>query len=232
MEQTRQAGSQIGNGLKTILVRTSKASNLSDEVDNATLSQASAALHKIGVEVYETTGEYRKFDTIMSELAQKWSDLSDAEQAEISYAISATRQTSLLKAVLQNYTSSMDLATEATEANGNALANQEKYEESLAGKLQALSNAAQTFWIDFLDSDAIGTGIDFLTKLLELLDKLANSLGSIGSIGGIGTLVSGVLGATGSGLTTRYIVTTIIVYKSLFRKQYIMPYCQPRECSA
>jgi TP901 family phage tail tape measure protein len=95
MEQTRQAGSQIGNGVKTILTRISKASTMSDEVDNETLSNASKVLHDIGVEVYETTGEYREFDTIMTELAEKWDTLTDAQQANISYQVAATRQVCL-----------------------------------------------------------------------------------------------------------------------------------------
>lgn len=93
MAKTRQDGASIGNALRTILVRVSKASKLAgDEVDNATVGNAAKALHKIGVEVYTTSGEFREFDTIMTELAAKWDDLSDAEQANISFQIAATRQ--------------------------------------------------------------------------------------------------------------------------------------------
>lgn len=94
MQQTRQEGGQIGTALKTILTRISKASNLADpeEVDNATLDKASKTLHRIGVEVYTASGEFREFDTIMTELSEKWDTLSDAEQANISFAIAATRQ--------------------------------------------------------------------------------------------------------------------------------------------
>lgn len=82
-ESTRQQGSQIGNALKTIFTRLSKASKLAgDEVDNATLSNASKALHEVGIAVYETNGEYREFDVIMSELSQKWDALTDAQKAK------------------------------------------------------------------------------------------------------------------------------------------------------
>ena len=40
--------------------------------------------------------------------------------------------------MLDAFTDSMSLAEEATTANGNAEANQEKYMESTAGKLQAI----------------------------------------------------------------------------------------------
>lgn len=90
-ETTREDGSSIGNALKTIMVRTSKASTMSDEVDNDTLSKASAALNQIGIKVYELDGTYRSFDTIMGELADKWDTLTDAQRANLSYNIAATR---------------------------------------------------------------------------------------------------------------------------------------------
>jgi hypothetical protein len=77
----------------------------------------------------------------------------------------------------------MELATEATETNGNALANQEKYEESFAGKTQALSNEISAFWIDFINTDLISNGIDLLTDFVSLLDKAVNTFGSLGTVG-------------------------------------------------
>lgn len=93
-ERTREEGGSIGQAIKTITVRLSKASKLSgaDEVDNSQLSEASKALHNIGIEVYQANGEFNEFDQIMDKLAQKWDHLSDAEQANISYAVAATRQ--------------------------------------------------------------------------------------------------------------------------------------------
>ena len=88
-EKTRLEGSSIGNGLKTIFTRLSKVGELSDEVDNETLSKASESLHQIGVEVYNADGSYRNFKTIMSELAAKWGSLTDAEKSNISFNIAA-----------------------------------------------------------------------------------------------------------------------------------------------
>lgn len=173
MAKTRQDGSSIGNALRTILVRTTKASKLAgDEVDNATLSKASQSLHNIGVEVYTAEGEFREFDVIMTELADKWKRLSDAQQANISFQIAATRQTATLKAILDQWTDSMNLATEATKTNGNALANNEKYEKSLAGQTQALKNEVSQFWINTVSSDLVG---DMLKELREFVGELNKS---------------------------------------------------------
>ena len=89
VEKTRLEGSQVGNGLKTIMTRLSKVGKLSEEVDNETLSQASESLKKVGIEVYNLDGSYREFDVIMGELANKWDTLSDAEKSNISFNIAA-----------------------------------------------------------------------------------------------------------------------------------------------
>lgn len=172
-------GSSIGNGLKTIFTRTSKVGELSDEVDNETLSKASESLHQIGVEVYNLDGSYRKFDTIMQELSSKWNDLTDAERANLSYNIAATRQTNLLSALLETYSDSMQLATEAQQTNGNALANQTKYIESYSAKIQGLSTAMQTFGVHFLNTDSFKVLLDIVTSLITGIDNLVKNFGAL-----------------------------------------------------
>ncbi len=172
-------GSSIGNGLKTIFTRTSKVGELSDEVDNETLSKASESLHQIGVEVYNLDGSYRKFDTIMQELSSKWNDLTDAERANLSYNIAATRQTNLLSALLETYSDSMQLATEAQQTSGNALANQTKYIESYSAKIQGLSTATQTFAVHFLNTDSFKVLLDIVTSLVTGIDDLVKNFGAL-----------------------------------------------------
>ena len=77
----------------------------------------------------------------------------------------------------------MELAEQATNSNGNALQNNEKYIDSMSGKLQNLENVGKTAWIHILDSEALKSGIDVLSMLIELLDKLASKAGLIGTIG-------------------------------------------------
>lgn len=191
-EKTRLEGSQIGNGLKTIMTRLSKVSELSDEVDPETLSDASESLHKIGIEVYNADGSFRKFDVIMGELANKWDTLSDAEKSNISFSIAATRQTNLLSSILSNFSDSMSMAEEATHANGNALENNQKWVDSFGGHLQSLENTAKSAWINILDSDTIKGGADVLNSLLKVVVGLVDTFGLLPTAAGIGGIVAGI----------------------------------------
>ena len=192
VEKTRLEGSQVGNGLKTILTRLSKVGELSDEVDNETLSKASESLHQIGIEVYNVDGSYRQFDVIMGELAEKWDGLTDAEKSNLSYNIAATRQTNLLSAILSNFSDSMQLAEEATNANGSAIENQQKYMESFSGHLQYLETEAKIAWLNILDSETLKDGVDLLTGLVKVVGKLVDTFGLLGTTAGIGGIVAGI----------------------------------------
>lgn len=181
-ERTREDGSSIGNALKTIITRTTKVGKMpqyADEVDNAALSNASASLHSVGVDVYNPDGSDRGIITVMSELKDKWDDLTDAQQAKISYDVAATRQTSKFKSMLDAFTDSMSLAEEATTANGNAEANQEKYMESTAGRLQAIKTQMQEFWVNFYNSGTVNGVLDFVQGLTEGFTNLEKTLGPI-----------------------------------------------------
>ena len=181
-ERTREDGSSIGNALKTIITRTTKVGKMpqyADEVDNATLSNASASLHAVGVDVYNPDGSDRGIITVMSELKDKWDDLTDAQQAKIAFDVAATRQTSKFKSILDAFTDSMSLAEEATTANGNAEANQEKYMESTAGKLQAIKTQMQDFWVNFYNSGTVNGVLEFIHSLTEGFTSLEKTLGPI-----------------------------------------------------
>lgn len=181
-ERTRENGSSIGNAMKTIITRISKVGSMPEyaaDVSNEDLSQASESLHKVGVEVYNTDGSFRDLDTILSELNAKWDGLTDAQKANISYNVAATRQTSKFKNILEAWTDSMNLANEATTTSGNAEANQEKYMESFSGKIQAIKTQMDEFWLNFYNSDQVSGVLDFVQGLTEGFTGLEEAIGPI-----------------------------------------------------
>lgn len=181
-ERTREDGSSIGNAMKTIITRISKVGSMPEyaaDVSNEDLSQASESLHKVGVEVYNTDGSFRDLDTILSELNSKWDGLTDAQKANISYNVAATRQTSKFKNILEAWTDSMNLANEATTTSGNAEANQEKYMESFSGKIQAIKTQMDEFWLNFYNSDQVSGALDFVQGLTEGFTGLEEVIGPI-----------------------------------------------------
>ena len=90
----------------------------------------------------------------------------------------------------------MQLAEEATNANGSALENQQKYMESFSGHLQSLETEAKIAWINILDSETLKGGVDLLTGLVKVIGQLVDKFGLLGTAGLVG---GGILSKNGIG---------------------------------
>lgn len=79
----------------------------------------------------------------------------------------------------------MSIAEEATNANGNALENNQKWVDSFGGHLQSLENTAKSAWINILDSETIKGGVDLLNSLLKVVVGLVDTFGLLPTAAGI-----------------------------------------------
>jgi TP901 family phage tail tape measure protein len=75
MSTTRESGSIIGNGLKTIFSRMT------------TMTDAIGALKNVGVSVKDMAGYVRPVSDIMEDLASNWSSLSDEQRQNTAVSV-------------------------------------------------------------------------------------------------------------------------------------------------
>ena len=90
----------------------------------------------------------------------------------------------------------MSMAEEATNANGNALENNQKWVDSFGGHLQSLENTAKSAWINILDSETIKGGVDVLNSLLKVVVELIDTFDLLPTAAAIG---GGILGGKNLG---------------------------------
>lgn len=138
VEKTGLQGSQLGNSLKTIITRTTKAGKIMG-IDEGEISDAEKSLRSVGIEVRKTDGEFKDFNITMGELSKQWESLSDVEKSNISFNLAGTRQINVIQTLLRNWSDYEDLVNKANNSTGVTLENQEKYAASLEGKLGELS---------------------------------------------------------------------------------------------
>ena len=86
------------------------------------------------------------------------------------------------------YKEAMDLANDATEVGNTALANQEKYAESLSGKLTALKTEVETLWLNLYGSEEVGEMVDMASTVVKgISEVISNGDGlNIALISGLG----------------------------------------------
>ncbi len=174
VEKTGLQGSQLGNSLKTIITRTTKAGKIMG-IDEGEISDAEKSLRSVGIEVRKTDGEFKDFNDTMSELSKQWDTLSDVEKSNISFNLAGTRQINVIQTLLRNWSDYEDLVNKANNSTGVTLENQEKYAVSLEGKLGELSAIWSNISNDTISSSFlkgladIGIGVSSLFEKIGLL---------------------------------------------------------------
>ena len=135
-----------------------------------------------GVDILTATGEYKSTYEILSQIADVWENINDMDQAALLELISGKRNSSVIAAILQNPRELKEAYEDAMKAEGSALKENEKYLDSIQGKIDQFNNALQTMWSNVLDDDVVKWFVDIATQLVKILDKL----------GPIKTLVAGI----------------------------------------
>lgn len=189
ISKTRQSGSELGRSLRTMMLRTTKASTTalaSGEVTEDDLSNAEKALRRVGIEVRSDIDTFKDFDQIIAELYGKLDTLSDVDMSNLAYELAGIRQSNVFKMMIASYGEYLDMADKANNADGITLTNQEKYAESLTGKLTELGAIWEKIGDDAVSSDLLkgltdaGIGISSLIEKIGLLNTAIAGAGIIG----------------------------------------------------
>jgi TP901 family phage tail tape measure protein len=173
---TRESGSVIGNGLKTIFSRMT------------TLDDAVGALNSVKVSVKDLAGNVRPVSDIMSDLAGKWSSLSDEQRQNTAVSVAGRFQLTRFLALMNNFSIAQSATATAVNSSGSAMKEQAKYANSLEARINRLDTAWNKFTLAmgkaFLTDSLVG-GIETLNSLATTVAGFVNKFGALGTIFGI-----------------------------------------------
>lgn len=184
--KTRQSGGELGRSMRTMFVRTTKASTTAlanGEVTEDDLSNAEKSLRRVGIEVRSDLETFKSFDEIMGELYEKVDSLSDVDLSNIAYEVASTRQTNVFKMMIKAYGDYQEMAERAYNADNVTLVNQEKYAQSLSGKLGELSATWEKIGDEAFSSSFVkgladtGIGVSSLIEKIGLLKSVIAGVG-------------------------------------------------------
>lgn len=82
------------------------------------------------------------------------------------------RQANVLSALIQNFDTVEKVIETSANSAGSALKENERYLDSIQGRLDLFTNSVQTMWSNFIDSDVVKFVVDLGTKLIKLIDTI------------------------------------------------------------
>ena len=80
------------------------------------------------------------------------------------------RQSNILASVITNFETVEDVIETSMNSSGSAIAENEKWLDSIEGKTYQFTNALQTMWSNMIDSEAVKAFLDFGTDAIQFLD--------------------------------------------------------------
>lgn len=135
-----------------------------------------------GVDIMKDENTYKDMYDIFVQLAEVWDNMEDVSQSRVAEILGGTRNTSGIMSTITNikdaigaYSSAMDSAGSATEANN-------LYMDTTKAKVGELKAAFQELSSDFISSNVTKGAVDALKGIVEAIDAVVNSVGSLGTI--------------------------------------------------
>jgi TP901 family phage tail tape measure protein len=188
ISNTRQSADVVGTSLKTIFSRiegVSLGETLEDGVD---LNKYSTALQKIGVSVLDASGEMRKMDDILEDMASKWDNLTNAQKMATAQTVAGVRQYNNLISLMDNWGDMQTNLETAKGADGSLDIQAEIYAESWEAARERVRAASENIYDSLINEDFFKAFDNGFAKVLNLvagfIDGLGGMKGVLGTIGG------------------------------------------------
>ena len=188
----------VGTSLKTVSMYLRSAKVELEEAGESTEGMAESVsklrdtilgLTKGAVDIQIDENTFKSTYEILKEIAQVWDTISDIDQAALLEKIGGKRNANTVAALLSNFDLAEDAMTAAMNAAGSAMAENEKYLDSINGRLSLISAKWQSLSQSILGSDIVKTVLGIADGLLSVataLEKINLLLPAITALGIVG----------------------------------------------
>lgn len=170
-EITRNA-EKTGSALVFISTRMRRV-NEEGEDNTKLLAKIAETLKKYAnVDVYDQNKELRSTYDILKELSGVYGDLTSDVQGYINEALSGTRQSPQLIALLNNFAQAEKIVADSAKATNSAFDEQQKYIDGIEGRINTLKSTFSDLARKTIEGDLVKGVISLATTILDVIDRL------------------------------------------------------------
>lgn len=181
MNTVVQDPDSVGTALKTISMYLRAAKTEAEDAGESTEGMANSVselrkelltLTKGKVDIMIDDKTFKSTYKIMRDLSKVWKGLADIDRANIIELIGGKRNANAITSLLTNFEDAEKALQTAAQASGSALAENEKYLDSIAGRISILQSKFETFSSNLIESGAVKFVVDLGSVLLDTLNFL------------------------------------------------------------
>lgn len=208
----------VGTTMKTVSMYLRAAKTEAEEAGESTEGMANSVSElreellaltngKVDIQIDENT--FKSTYQIMKELADVWGELADITQANILEQIGGKRNANVVSSMLENFNVAEDVVKTAANSAGSALKENEKYLDSINGKIAEFKATFEELSMNFIDSDFVKQVIELGTGLLNVLNVLAKVIDKVGGLNTVLYVTVGILATIKADAIKTFLVTTL-----------------------
>lgn len=173
-ETTRQEASSIGTAFNTLIARLHNIRTAGyNSEDETKINDIQKALANINITLLDQDGNWRKMETIFSEIAVQWNDLDDKTKSYIATTMAGVKQQNVFLALMEDMSKATEGASRqqelynlALDSAGTAQKKYGAYTESITAAQERLTVAAQEFY-SLLESSVIKSFYDDMAGIVS-----------------------------------------------------------------
>lgn len=141
---------------------------------------------EIGVNVENADGSLRSMYQIATDYAKVLPTLTSKQKQYYGELAAGNRQITVWNAITEQIADVEHATTQAMDSIGSASEENQKYLDSISGKMSKFESAVEDLSYSVLDSDLVKFFVDLGTLGVKAIDGLVDSLGGLGTIGLLG----------------------------------------------
>jgi len=184
---TRLNAEQIGQAMKTMLTRMQDIKSGQIDSEGLGLNNVESALTRINVKLRDTATSFRPMGDVLEDIANKWGDLNDIEQANVAKAVAGVRQQNMFLILMTNMNKALELQEVAFNSNGLAMDRYGMYLENVEASQNRLTATMEGLMMSAEDFDKL---------IIDVLNSASAVLGFIDRLGGIPVVLEAIVFAT------------------------------------
>ena len=182
---------KVGTVLKTVSMYLRSAKTEADDAGESTEGMANSVSelrneilaltgNKVDIQIDEDT--FKSTYQILKELSGVWDSLTDVSQANILEMVGGKRNSNVVAAILENFSIAEEALQTSMSAAGSALEENEKYLDSINGKISVFKAAFEDFSTNLISSDLVKDIVELGTVLINVLNAVAKIVDVLGGL--------------------------------------------------
>ena len=184
---TQQSGSEMARAFRAILLNLQQVTDEEEGIDAEGLNKYEQACNDLNVSLKETKNgvtSLRDPMQVLKDLSVQYTKLApnDIRRTNLLSSVGGKLRANALNALLEGWDTYEKMLGEYETGNGSMAREAEKTAQSWEGSLNRMSNSWTSFIANFVQSDTMIGGINFLNDTIQGVDQLTQSFGTLSTV--------------------------------------------------